>query len=229
LKPTVLLFDIDGTLVTMRGAGRRAFDRALERLHGRIDACAELRFDGGTDRGLTRLALQAIGAPVTERAIDEVLAAYLPELEAELARIAPESVVVHAGVPQVLEAAHQSGAAVGLGTGNIRAGAQRKLEHVDLFHHFDFGGFGDDHELRAEVIRCGAERGAAKLGIALAACRVVVIGDTTKDIDAARAIGAESIGVGTAAATADELLAHGASYAFADLTAPGLLRALLGD
>jgi phosphoglycolate phosphatase-like HAD superfamily hydrolase len=229
VKPTVLLFDIDGTLVTMGGVGRRAFDRAFERLHGRRDACALLRFDGSTDRATTRLALEGIGAEATEVAIDQLLSAYLPELEAELASASPEAFRVYPGVLAVLQAARASGAAVGLGTGNIEAGARRKLEYFDLYRHFDFGGFGDDHELRPELIRRGAERGAAKLGQALAACRVVIIGDTPKDIDAARAIGAESIGVGTAGYTAEQLLAHGATFAFPDLTAAGLLSALLGN
>lgn len=229
MNPTVLLFDIDGTLVTMGGIGRRAFDRAFGRLHGRPDACALLRFDGSTDRATTRLALEGIGAEATELAIDQLLSAYLPELEAELASASPEAFRVHPGVPSVLQAARASGAAVGLGTGNIEAGARRKLEYFDLYRHFEFGGFGDDHELRPELIRCGAERGAARLGVPLEACRVVVIGDTPKDIDAARAIAAESIGVGTAGYTAEQLLAHGATFAFTDLTSAGVLKALLGS
>ena len=50
-----------------------------------------------------------------------------------------------------------------------------------------------------------------------------------KDIDAARGIGAESIGVGTAAFTAAQLREHGATYAFDDLTDPAALRALFAD
>jgi phosphoglycolate phosphatase-like HAD superfamily hydrolase len=227
VKPNVLLFDIDGTLVTMAGVGRRAFDRAFERLHGRSDACSLLRFDGATDRAMTRLALQGIGVAATESAIDELLAAYLPELESELSRPG-QPFRVYPGVLEVLQAARASGAAVGLGTGNIKSGARLKLEHFDLYRHFDFGGFGDDHELRPELIRRGAERGAALLGVELDACRVVVIGDTPKDVDAALAIGAEALGIGTAAYTAEQLLAHGATATFPDLTAPGFLPALLG-
>lgn len=227
-RPTILLFDIDGTLVTTGGVGRRALERAFARLHGRGDACSLLRFDGMTDRSITRLGLQAIGVSATESGIDDVLQQYLLELEAELALSTPDTYSVHPGVSSVLQAVSVDGVAVGLGTGNVVEGARLKLEHVGLYQHFSFGGFGSDHELRVELIRRGAERGAAKLGMALPACRVVVIGDTPKDIDAARGIGAESVGVGTAAFSAEQLLAHGATHAFANLQDSRVLPALLG-
>ena len=182
-----------------------------------------------TDRSITRLGLEAIGAAVTEPGIDALLDVYLEELRAELRVAEPAHYRVHSGVNEALEAARQRGAALGLGTGNVVEGARLKLEHVGLYHHFTFGGFGSDHELRVELIRRGAERGAQSLGQPLAQCRVVVIGDTPKDIDAARGIGAESIGVGTGSFTAAELHAHGATHAFDDLTAPEAVRALFGD
>jgi phosphoglycolate phosphatase len=75
----------------------------------------------------------------------------------------------------------------------------------------------------------GAERGAERLGLPRADCRVVVIGDTPKDVAAALAIGAEAIGVGTGPYTAEDLLACGAARAFRNLTEPGVLEALRGD
>lgn len=182
-----------------------------------------------TDRSITRLGLEAIGVSPTEQAIDQLLDIYLGELEAELKLSTPEQYRVHVGVPEALAAASARGLALGLGTGNLEQGARLKLEHVGLYRHFSFGGFGSDHELRVELIRVGAERGARQLGQRVSACRVVVIGDTPKDVDAARGIGAESIGVGTASFSAQQLLEHGATYAFDDLTAAGALAALLGD
>lgn len=227
-RPTVLLFDIDGTLVTTGGVGRRAVERAFGRQHGRPEACSSIRFDGMTDRSITRLGLEAIGVPPTDEAIDALLATYVRELQDELTLSTPEQYRVHAGVHQAIEAAAERGMALGLGTGNIEAGARLKLEHVDLYRHFSFGGFGSDHELRVELIRRGAERGAAMLARPLAECRVLVIGDTPKDVDAARGIGAESLGVGTGGFSAQQLREHGATYAFDDLAAPGALNALLG-
>lgn len=227
--PTILLFDIDGTLVTTGGAGRRALERAFQRRHGRGDACSSIRFDGMTDRSITRLALQAIGLEASEADIDALLELYIAELAAELRLSSPDNYRVHVGVEQALQAARERGMAVGLGTGNVVTGSRLKLEHVGLYRHFAFGGFGSDHELRVELIRKGAERGAITLGKPLRECRVVVIGDTPKDVDAARGIGAEALGVGTGSFSAAQLLQHGASYAFDDLQSPGALAALLGD
>lgn len=228
-RPTVLLFDIDGTLVTTGGVGRRAIERAFHRCHGRPDACSLIRFDGMTDRSITRLALEAIEVEATEGGIDALLEVYVAELEAELRSSPPDNYRVHVGVDRAIDAARERGMALGLGTGNIVEGARLKLEHVDLYRHFSFGGFGSDHELRVELIRRGAERGAAQLGEKLDQCRVVIIGDTPKDVDAARGIGAESLGVGTGSFSAAALREHGATYAFDDLTSPGALEALLGD
>ena len=161
MKPTVLLFDIDGTLMDSGGAGRRSIERAFERRHARRDACAAIRFGGMTDRAIARAGLEAIGVPPTPEAIDDLLAAYLDALAEEL----PTSQArVHAGIEAALDAAAAAGAAVGLGTGNLHDGARLKLSRVGLFDRFGFGGFGSDDEDRAMLLRIGAMRGAASLG-----------------------------------------------------------------
>jgi phosphoglycolate phosphatase-like HAD superfamily hydrolase len=103
-----------------------------------------------------------------------------------------------------------------------------KLERVGLFDQFSFGGFGCDAEDRVELVRIGAKRGAAILGQPLERCRIVVIGDTPKDTAAARALDAQCIGVGTGSYSPEQLLAEGATHAFADFTAPGAVSSLIG-
>ena len=98
---------------------------------------------------------------------------------------------------------------------------------MGLFEAFDFGGFGDDHELRPELIRRGAQRGVEKLGLVWSEARVVVIGDTPHDVAAAHAIGAKCIGVGTGGFALDLLKAAGADWAFESLAAPGAIDAML--
>jgi phosphoglycolate phosphatase-like HAD superfamily hydrolase len=229
-RPTVLLFDIDGTLVTTPGVGRRAIERAFVARYGRSDCLRAIRFSGMTDRAIARAGLAALGEPVegaaAEAAIDAILAQYLVVLAEELA--GERRFRLHAGVLRVLDAlAGRSGAAVGLGTGNVREGARVKLSRVGIFERFGFGGFGCDHEDRAELLRIGATRGAAALGVAPEACRVVVIGDTPLDVAAARAIGAESVAVATCRYDRRALRAAGATRVFDDLTVPGVLETLV--
>jgi phosphoglycolate phosphatase-like HAD superfamily hydrolase len=225
MRPTVLLFDIDGTLMDSGGAGRRSIERAFDRLHRRRDACDRIRFGGMTDRAIARAGLSALGIEPTPAAVDALLAAYLDALAEEL----PASkATVHAGIEAALDASAAASAAVGLGTGNLREGARLKLGRVGLAGRFSFGGFGCDHETRSELLRIGAERGAALLGASLSACRVVIIGDTPKDIDAALAIGAECIAVATGTFPLEELVACGPTRAFRDLDEEGALEALLG-
>ena len=229
MRPTVLLFDIDGTLITTGGAGRRAMARAFDEQYGRGDALAEIPLDGMTDRLIVRLGIEAVGREASEAAIDGVLAAYLRALSDEVTRVAPERYRVHRGMHEAIAVTARQGAAIGLGTGNLRAGAKIKLERVELHDCFTFGGFGCDAEARVELIRVGAERGAAALGVPVSECRVVVIGDTPKDVAAAHGIGAEAIGVGTGRFTPEQLRESGARFAFHDLSEPGAIDALLAD
>jgi phosphoglycolate phosphatase-like HAD superfamily hydrolase len=229
VRPAIFLFDIDGTLISSGGAGRRAVENAFERLHGRREACHGFSFAGMTDRAIVRRALVGLGMPErgprTEAAIDELLDAYLAMLDDE---VRGASYRVHRGIVEALDALERLGqVAIGLGTGNVERGARIKLGPVGLDARFAFGGFGSDAEDRAELLRIGAERGATRLDRALAECRVVVIGDTPRDVEAARAIGARSIAVATGPFSVENLRASGADATFDDLSAPGALDALL--
>lgn len=227
MTPTVLLFDLDGTLVDTGGAGRRAIEASFAHHHGRADACKAIAFAGMTDRAIVRAGLVAIGARDDEAVIDAIIATYVARLHDEVARSARYRVLE--GVEVALDAcAARAGVAIGLGTGNVRRGAEVKLGRAKLFERFAFGGFGCDAEDRAELLRAGASRGATHLGRVLEACRVVVIGDTPKDIAAARAIGAHCVAVATGHYTAAELAAHGPECVVESLAAPGALDALLG-
>lgn len=219
-RATILLFDIDGTLLDAHGAGRRAMEAGFGAITGRADGLASVRFAGMTDPSIVRAGLRAAGLPAEDQAIAEVLEAYLERLPAELLARPPR---VLEGVVTVLDAV-AGRAAVGVGTGNVEAGARAKLDAVGLWPRFGFGGFGSDHEDRAELLRVGAQRGAAVLGQTMASCRIVVVGDTPRDVAAARAIGAECLAVATSYYDQGALREAGASQAVDDLTAPEALR-----
>ena len=134
-----------------------------------------------------------------------------------------------AGVQEVVaRLAGLDGLALGLGTGNVEPGARAKLRPSGLDRSFGFGGYGSDAEDRAELLEIGARRGAGVLGTARERCRVVVVGDTPRDVTAAHEIGAECIAVATGGFDEAELSAAGASRALSSLDAPDALTAILG-
>jgi len=230
MRPTVYLFDIDGTLISTGGAGRRAMEGAFRDVHGeRGPAAVAFSYAGMTDRAIVRAGLFALEHHLPDAAaIDEVLDRYLVRVADEVLRTT--SYVVHPGVTSVLAwLAEKPRVAIGLGTGNVKKGAYAKLARGALDAPFAFGGFGCDAEDRTELLRVGATRGAAALGIALAECRVVVIGDTPKDVAAAQGIGADCIGVGTGGFAPKDLRDLGARNAFATLDEDGVRGALFGS
>ncbi len=225
--PTILLFDVDGTLLTAGGAGRRALVRAFVAELGRGEVVQAIDLRGMTDPAVFREAVTAAGLSPDPRLLARLVASYLAFLPEELDRAA--SFTVLPGVRQVVAAARACpGVAVGLGTGNYERGARLKLARGELSDDFPFGGFGDDAEARAEVLRAGAERGARRLEKPLARCRVVVIGDTPRDVAAARSIGAESVAVATGGFDVGALRAAGATAVHESLAADGALASILG-
>ncbi|MFO0711379.1 MAG: HAD family hydrolase [Sandaracinus sp.] len=196
MRPTVFLFDIDGTLVTCGGAGRRAMERAFREQTTR--AVSDFPFGGMTDRAIARQALEAAGLAPDEALIDHVLERYLAHLADELPRSAGYRVLE--GVSATLDAIEglrDQGLrlAIGLGTGNLIRGAELKLRPGGLWHRFSFGGFGSDDEDRPTLLRRGAARGARSLEQSVDDVSVIVIGDTPRDVTAARAMGAGVVAV----------------------------------
>jgi phosphoglycolate phosphatase-like HAD superfamily hydrolase len=220
IRPTVVLFDIDGTLITCGGAGRRAMERALREIAPH--ATTDFSFGGMTDPAIVRRALRQNtrvresheppeSAADKEALIDRALERYLDLLSDELPR--SEGYAVLPGVRRAIEALERerdAGApiAIGLGTGNLVRGAELKLRPADLWHRFDFGGFGSDDEDRPTLLRHGATRGAQRLGAPADAFVTVVIGDTPRDVQAARAIGSRCLAVATGSYAREDLAAE---------------------
>lgn len=224
MKPTIVLYDIDGTLITTGGAGRRALEVAFETAYGR-PGIFDFSFAGMTDRAIMRGGLRATDMPDDDDALERILDVYLDALRREVAAV--ETYYVHTGIERSIEALRtDSRFAVGLGTGNVETGARIKLERAGLNDYFEFGGFGCDAEDRAELIAAGARRGASRLATPLDQCRLIIIGDTPKDAAAAHANGGECIAVATGGSTRADLDACGARWVFDDLSEVHLLEIL---
>jgi len=228
VRPTVLLFDVDGTLVSTDGAGRRALASAFEVVVGRGTIVEGIDFAGTTDPYIVRYGLGVLGEQDTPDVVAAILDAYVDRLREELSL--PGTVTVFEGVGRTLDAVtNRRDVAVGLGTGNVEPGAWAKVGAGGLDGAFAFGGFGSDDEDRPTLLRIGAERGAARLGAPLGECRVVVIGDTPRDFAAAEAIGAEHVLVATGRFGIRELRALGTERVFDRMDSVGVVEAVLGE
>jgi phosphoglycolate phosphatase len=218
--PTILLFDIDGTLLNAHGAGRRALDRAFFETTGRPAAIDRVDLRGMTDPLIVEAGFRTIGLPNTPEHSAQVLSRYVSLLEQELQAVG--AAITLPGVEVLLDWIERTlpRAAIGLGTGNVEAGAFAKLRCVGLDGRFCFGGFGSDHAQRSEILRAGKLRGAKRLGLPPDECRTLVFGDTVRDVEAALAIGADCVAVGTGGVGLGELAAAGAKIAVRTLEDP---------
>ncbi len=227
----LVMFDIDGTLLRCGGAGRRALDAAFEAIHGVEGAMSSVRFAGSTDPVIVRDAhTAAFDRAPTDPEVDALMAGYLERLAADLAS-PPSSFEVMPGAVRIASTLAADGRfCVGLATGNVEAGARIKLAAGGLDTFFEFGGFGSDAAVRAELVRCGVDRGQAiaveRRGRRFDNEEILVIGDTEHDVTAAHAAGAVAVGVRAGSSHVEAMEAAGVDHLFDSFLDPALWRLL---
>ncbi len=209
----LLLFDIDNTLLWSGGAGGMAMGLAFRDLFGIEDGFKKVEFSGRTDRYILAEALRQHGI---EGDYDENQARFLERYYTHLPQTLHERRgKLMPGFPALLDAlSGQPGIRIGLATGNFSRAAQLKLGHYGIDGYFSGGGFGEESEDRAVIVRRAVER----LGKGLRRAEALVIGDTPHDISSAKANGAIAIGVATGSNSAEELRESGADVVFEDLS-----------
>jgi phosphoglycolate phosphatase len=211
----ICLFDIDGTLLNSGGAGKAAMEGGLMTEFGLARIEQSVPYSGRTDLAIGHDLLRIHGIEATPANWRRLQDAYLRNLPPCLGR---HNGKVLPGIAALLERLRShDAAAVGLLTGNIRAGAEAKLGYFGLFQHFQFGGFGDEHLERDDVAREALAAAHAYCG-RVACERIWVIGDTPLDVRCARAIGARVAAVATGLHSLEELEAERPDLLLADLS-----------
>ncbi len=207
----LVLFDIDGTLVDAGGAGSQAMGQAWELVYGDRDAVAEISFGGRTDASLTEELYERHGHVRDESIHAHFLACYHHLLADGLPRGGGRCLAGASGLVDAV-AADPAGVLVGLLTGNSRLAAEIKLRYFNLWEPFEMGAFGDLLACRNALAQSAREQAEAMLGEALADQEVLVIGDTCRDVECARSIGARCLAVTTGSGRREALAAAGADW-----------------
>lgn len=214
---TLVLFDIDGTLVDCGGQARAPFAAALVEVFGETGGLDGYDFSGKTDPRIVYDLLTGAGrAPAEVLArLDEVREAYLPRLERRLVR---ERMRLLSGVERLLEGlAARADVTLGLLTGNWERGARIKLARHDLNRYFAFGAFGDGRLERAELPPVAWAAALAATGRRFGAADTWIVGDSVLDVACARAHGIRCLAVASGWTPAPALAAAGAERVVADL------------
>jgi len=228
MKPALILFDIDGTLLLSGRAGLRAMTRAFAATFGITNAFAGESFGGRTDSYLVSKALQAAGLPDTPQEHERFRQTYIPLLAEEIEQPGTGHKGLMPGALELLEALHDHDHLhLALLTGNYREAAEVKLQHFELWDFFEWGAFSDDAADRNALVPIARQRAEIYDIPGEAIARVIVIGDTPHDIECARVAGARSIAVATGGFTVDQLRAAGADEVLPDLSDTRAVLALL--
>jgi phosphoglycolate phosphatase-like HAD superfamily hydrolase len=212
----LLLFDIDGTLITSGGAGESALIAAMVDRFGVTEDLSGITLAGGTDGAIARLLLRKHNLAESTENITALLDAYLHHLKPSMGthpgRVLP-------GIVALLERLKsEPGCVLALLTGNLSRGAEIKLTHYGVWDFFEFGAFADDHHDRNELGRFAHARALERHGVNFPPEAIYVIGDTPRDIECGRAVGAKTVAISTGQYQIEELRAHSPDLLFEDLS-----------
>lgn len=217
--PTVVLFDIDGTLIDSGGAGARSWSHAFETLYGVPADIGSHTNAGETDPVVARKTFEAaIGRRPSEDELARLFAQYLRRLSEEVAN-SPGYRVLD-GVVDLLTKLSDSGSMLAIVSGAMEGAARVKLARADLNKFFVFGGYGSDSDDRGRLTQVAIDKATMMHDRAVDPGDVLVVGDTPLDVAAARAVGAVAVGVASGKFSQDQLLAGGADHVLPSFAAP---------
>ncbi len=215
---TLVLWEVDHTLMETGGVGAELFRDAFEQVTGRkLEHAADVT--GRTEPAIFLQTLQLHGIPGTKELLDryaDLLAAGY-RARASVLRARGRSLP---GAQAAIAALERIGAVVqSVLTGNLRRVAETKLQvfGLDAGLDLDVGAYGADDLVRARLVLIARRRAAEKYEVPFSSGSTILIGDTAGDVAAARDGGAQVIAVASGRSTAAELRQAGARLVLASL------------
>lgn len=205
----LVLFDIDGTLVSAGRISARVFGEALLQEFGTTGDAEGFDYSGKTDPQIVRELMKSAGFDDEEiaRRRPRALEDYRERLAAS---IRPEHVAPKPGMAVLLDALdREPDVTLALLTGNLEPTARLKLEPVDVNRYFPFGAFGSDHEDRYQLPRVAQERARDAVGHTFEGQEIVIVGDSVHDVLCGRDLGVRAVAVATGRTSAERLAEAG--------------------
>ena len=229
MRRRLVLFDIDGTLITDGGAAREAFADTLAAVYGYEGDVSRYDFSGRTDPQITYMVLRDGGFPDAEieKGLPELWRRYVEKLERNAT---PGRVRALPGIePLLARLTTMKHVTIALLTGNIEPGARIKLAPPGLNDYFPFGAFGSDSADREKLPPVAVERASRIDGYRFEGEDVVIIGDSIYDVRCGVPYGATTIAVATGKTPAATLRAENPRHFFESAEdLEGVLTAILG-
>jgi phosphoglycolate phosphatase len=208
------LFDIDGTLVRGARCHYMAFVHAVSKFYGMEEDISGINYAGKTDPQILREVLEM--GKIPEKTIEENFQSCLDYMtDYYLANVHQENVMALNGVKELLGELQKDEVLLGLTTGNLELIAHAKLNKAGIDNYFSFGGFGSDSPKRPCLVKKALERARELYGYR--GDQVFVIGDTPRDVEAARPFNLRTIAVATGRYSSQELEKTGADYVLESL------------
>lgn len=216
MKTKLILFDIDGTLITSGGAGERSLRMAVKDCFGAEDDLKGIEIAGRTDTGIARQLFARYDMEQTAENTRAFFERYLHHLSTQLGR---SKGTLLPGTLELLNALRtRPHVAVALLTGNLSRGAEIKLTHYGIWEYFEFGAYADDNADRNRLGPFAQARALEKHGVEFSPGDTYVLGDTPHDVDCGRAFGAKTVAIATGNYTREQLAARNPDFLFDDLS-----------
>ncbi|MFC1535800.1 HAD family hydrolase [Candidatus Neomarinimicrobiota bacterium] len=221
MKNRLFLFDIDGTLLSPGPSARKAINQAIENFTG-IPPNLQIKDVAGlTDRLIVKNALKKSGKNGdTTEVINNIINDYLTLFEN--AYFESKEAFIYEDALELAHKVKENSLPLALLTGNVKRGAQIKLERFDLMKHFSFGAYGDDGETRSDLPIVARNRAQEVLGKTFEFGEIVLVGDTPEDAIAAEVNGCKSIIVCRRQEWYDDIVRAGADLIVESLDDPAI-------
>ncbi len=222
MKEKLFLFDIDGTLLSPGPTARKAINRAIENSTGIPPNLQIKDVAGMTDRLIVKNALKKSGANGDiNQVINDIINDYLTLFENSY--LESTGAFVYEDALELVQKVKEKDIPLGLLTGNVKCGAQIKLNRFDLMRHFSFGAYGEEGATRSDLPIVARNRAKEVLGKSFEFEDIVLVGDTPEDAIAAKVNGCKSIIVCRRKEWYDEIAMAGADLIVNSLDDPAIV------